>query len=385
MKKAYLIYVVLGLIIVLMPITAQTWKPAVRLTWNTTQSMAPSIAADSGSNIYIAWDDSLSGNYEIYFKRSSDNGSNWSGLHRITWTSGVSSNPCLVVDSNNNIYLAWHDDVSGNCEIYLKSSTNGGTSWSPLRRVTWNSGASYTPVIAVAPNDDLHVVWSDYTPGSYEIFHKRSTDGGITWGSTHRLTWSTSMSSSQDITSDSNNNIHVVWSNYFPASGNEIYYKKSTDGGSSWSAVQRLTWNTGYSYMPSVAADLNNRIHVVWYDGTPGNMEIFYKRSTNNGSSWSGVTRLTWNSTASTEPDLMVDSCNYLHLVWTDSIQTNGVVLYKSSFNSGSSWSAIERLTWTSNAIMMPCITEGQASSLHVAWQYYINSNYEIYYKQKSL
>jgi hypothetical protein len=123
MKKAYLIYMVLGLIIMLMPITAQTWKPPIRLTWNTTQSMAPSIAADSGSNIYIAWDDSLSGNYEIYFKRSSDNGSNWSGLHRITWTSNMLMMPNITEGQASSLHVAWQYYINSNYEIYYKQKS----------------------------------------------------------------------------------------------------------------------------------------------------------------------------------------------------------------------------------------------------------------------
>ena len=38
-----------------------------------------------------------------------------------------------------------------------------------------------------------------------------------------------------------------------------------------WSAVQRLTWNSGDSYNPAVAVGSNNHVHVVWYDTTPRN------------------------------------------------------------------------------------------------------------------
>ena len=50
-----------------------------------------------------------------------------------------------------------------------------------------------------------------------------------------------------------------------------------------WSPVQRLTWNSGYSYYPAVALDASGHIHVVWQDSTPGDYEIYYKKSVNGG------------------------------------------------------------------------------------------------------
>jgi hypothetical protein len=57
----------------------------------------------------------------------------------------------------------------------------------------------------------------------------------------------------------------------------EIVYKNSTDSGLSWSASERITWNTGFSYFPAVASDPLNFIYVVWQDKAPGNYEIFHK------------------------------------------------------------------------------------------------------------
>jgi len=70
-----------------------------------------------------------------------------------------------------------------------------------------------------------------------------------------------------------------VWIDNSP--GNlEIFYKRSTDGGTSWSAAKRLTYSSGSSWDPNIATDSGNNIHVVWYDNSPGNLEILYKEGT---------------------------------------------------------------------------------------------------------
>ncbi len=116
----------------------------------------------------------------------------------------------------------------------------------------------------------------------------------------------------------SGNDVHVVW--YDGRDGNaEIYYKRSLDEGISWGVDTRLTNNSGYSMYPSVAVS-GSVVHVVWYDnrdGPFGNDEIYYKRSTDGGVSWGADTRLTNNTAESRNPSASV-SGQVVHVVWDD-------------------------------------------------------------------
>jgi hypothetical protein len=78
----------------------------------------------------------------------------------------------ITTDSNNYIYVVWHDFTPGNNEIFYKKSMNGGTTWS-TKRLTWNSGDSYYPAVAVDTKNNVHVFWEDATSGSFEIYHRR--------------------------------------------------------------------------------------------------------------------------------------------------------------------------------------------------------------------
>jgi hypothetical protein len=69
--------------------------------------------------------------------------------------------------------VVWYEDVSGNKEIYYSQSTDGGVSWSPGQRLTWNSGSSTFPAISANTSGNVHVVWSDYTPGNVEVYYKK--------------------------------------------------------------------------------------------------------------------------------------------------------------------------------------------------------------------
>jgi hypothetical protein len=151
-----------------------------------------------------------------------------------------------------------------------------GQMWSGITRLTWNAGGSYFPSIAADSGIGIYVVWQDDSLGDSEIFYKRSTNSGISWFGMTRLTWNTGYSTYPSIAADSSGGIHVVWTDTSPGSA-EIFYKYSSDSGASWSAVTRLTWNAGGSWTPFIAADSLSCIHVVWDDDAPGNNEIFYK------------------------------------------------------------------------------------------------------------
>ncbi len=183
-------------------------------------------------------------------------------------------------------------------EIYYKRSTDGGLSWGTDTRLTNNSTGSYMPSVS-ASGSTVHVVWFDERDGNIEIYYKRSTDGGLSWGTDIRLTYNSAVSFYPSV-SVLGSTVHVVW--FDSRDGNyEIYYKRSTDGGLSWGTDIRLTNNSAGSYVPSFSVS-GSAVHVVWYDDRDGNNEIYYKCSTDGGLSWGTDIRLTNNTAASCEP-----------------------------------------------------------------------------------
>jgi len=143
-------------------------------------------------------------------------------------------------------------------------------------KADWNTGDSHDPAIARDSGNAIHVVWNDETPGNAEIHYRKSPDGGTTWSASKRLTWSLGPSEYPAIAVSSDSAIHVIWDDDAP--GNyEIYHKKSTDGGATWSSAQRLNWSSGSSIVAAIAKDSGNIVHIVWEDNTSGNSEIYYK------------------------------------------------------------------------------------------------------------
>ena len=123
-------------------------------------------------------------------------------------------------------------------------------------------------------------VWHDQVCYNDEIFYKQSTDLGISWSVTKRLTFSSDSSENPSISADSEYGLHVVWQEYNSSNNNfDIFYKIGTNYGSTWSAPQRLSWNPGFSINPTIVTNpQTSYIFVFWQDNSPGNYEIFYKQ-----------------------------------------------------------------------------------------------------------
>jgi len=297
-----------------------TWTPTKNLSNNAGGSVVPAIAVD-GSNIYVVWEDG-SGNPEIYFKKSVDGGATWTPNKKITNNVGNSDAPAIAVDGSN-IYVVWHDYTPGNAEIYFKKSVDGGATWTTSKRITNNAGTSEASAIAV-DGSNIYVVWHDNTPGNFEIYFMKSLDGGATW-TTRRLTNNAGYSWNPAIAVDVSN-VYVIWQDYTP--GNyEIYFKKSNDGGVTWTTNKRLTWNASFSEAPAIAVGGLN-IYIVWEDYTPGNYEIYFKKSVDGGATWTTNKRLTWNASFSEAAVIAVDVSN-AYVIWQDNTPGNWEIYFK--------------------------------------------------------
>jgi Neuraminidase (sialidase) len=99
------------------------------------------------------------------------------------------SNARLIAANGDTVHVVWYDERDGNPEIYYKRSTDGGISWGADTRLTNINCDKYDPTIVVS-GSIVHIAWTDDRNGStnIEIYYKRSEDGGSTWGADTRLT-----------------------------------------------------------------------------------------------------------------------------------------------------------------------------------------------------
>jgi hypothetical protein len=344
-----------------------------RLTSSPGHSAFPDVAVN-GANIYTVWADDTPGTYEVYFRKSTNGGMTWQAARKLTNASHDSDYPRLAV-SGLNVFVVWRDKAPDSAGIGFMKSNDGGQTWQALQTLTSAKGDSGWPWIAVS-GMNVYAAWHTQASGHREIYFRRSTDGGATWQTAQRLTKNGRDSINPSL-AVGGSNLNLVWQEVVSANY-EIYFMKSADGGATWQAARRLTQNPQNSIYPRVAAS-GSRIYVAWHDFSTGNDEIYFLASADGGATWQPFQMLTHNKGHSFIPDIAVSGSN-VYVVWEDDTPGNYEIYLRKSADQGATWQAPLRLTTNAGSSFNPALAIGR-SKIYVVWEDATPGNYEIYLK----
>jgi hypothetical protein len=190
----------------------------------------------------------------------------------LSTTAGTSWVPAVAV-TGSVVHVAWHDSTAGNWEIYYKRSTDGGSSWGADTRLTNNSASSQLPTLAVS-GSIVHIAWMDDS----NTYYKRSTNGGSTWGADTRLSMKKNDNDGAPSLAVNGKTVHLVFNGYRLKNGLDIIYRTSTNDGVTWGSDVQLTINSAGANVPSIAVSGSN-VHVLFRDYRNGtNAELYYRR-----------------------------------------------------------------------------------------------------------
>src|SRR5919199_4930513 len=161
----------------------------------------------------------------------------------------------IAVSGNNNIYLTWWDNKTGNNEVFFAGSNDGGKSFGKPINLSNDKGGSADSQIATLDNNNVYVTWWDNKTGSWQVFSRSSNDGGKTFNDavilkaigsypTTRLKAPPSNTISVDTivaaASGNNNNEYVVW--WDNTTGNsEVSFAKSSDSGKTFGSTINIS------------------------------------------------------------------------------------------------------------------------------------------------
>ncbi|HEX6029309.1 MAG TPA: sialidase family protein [Nitrososphaeraceae archaeon] len=81
--------------------------------------------AASEDNVYVTWWDNKTGNWEVFFARSTDNGETFDNIINLSNAMGRSDDSNIAA-SEDNVYVTWWDNKTGTREVYFRASTDNG-------------------------------------------------------------------------------------------------------------------------------------------------------------------------------------------------------------------------------------------------------------------
>ena len=158
-----------------------TFDSMINLSNKSGWSTNPQIAV-SQNNVYVVWTNNAQEKYgQIFFTKSSDNGATFDSMINLSNKSGWSTNPQIAV-SQNNVYVVWTNNAQEKYgQIFFTKSSDNGATFDSMINLSNKSGWSTNPQIAVSQNN-VYVVWTNNATGNEEtILKSNMISGGCTW------------------------------------------------------------------------------------------------------------------------------------------------------------------------------------------------------------
>ncbi len=313
--------------------------------------------SSSGSYVYAVWHDyrSPAGFVDVYFNYSSDNGQTWKSDQHIDGTGSATSMYPSITSTGNFVYVAWQDNRSGNDDIYFNRSTDNGVTWGTPIRIDLGdaAGASNSAYPRLAcQGSNVYCMWKDMRTGStYLPYFNYSSDNGVTWqASSVQLSQGSGYWCQLPLRGGIEcigNYVYACWADDRDATGaDQIFFNRSTNNGANWGTDVRISDSTGNAcYNPSMDIQ-GNYIYIGWEDlRMSGFREIFFDYSSDNGATWQspdiGPLDAGGIGIPAIAPQIKSDG-NYVYATWYDSrrfgMMNAGDIYFNRSSNNGSSW-----------------------------------------------
>lgn len=308
-------------------------------TWSDRGELAPPSGQRSFGNPSLVWRRSDGKFYMaalhsaggLGFWRSDDD------CTTFTWVGLASANTnddreALAVDNTlssphyGRIYLAWTDFNLPGTQVALRHTDNGGGIWTTEQSISATlGGAPFGAWPAVAPDGTVYVSWVDRaSDATVSMQIVRSFDGGGSWSavptqpavnvvnprdsaasatcSRNALKGNLRYLAAPQIAVGPDNVLHIVYARDPDTQDNgdaaNVYYRRSTDAGATWSAEVRLNDDatTADQFFAALSVGPTGYVSVGWYDrrDDAANLRLHYygTSSFDGGLTWEPNARL---------------------------------------------------------------------------------------------
>ncbi len=290
------------------------------------------VALDKNSTAYAVWEDDRDGKSRIYFaKREAKKDSFTINIPVVSDKNIEQFGPAIAINKKGEIYIAWHDNRSGNNDIFITKSMDNGKSFEKQLRVddTGNSDSEQIyPTIAVDDNGSIYAAWYDYRNSNSDIYFAKSYDRGETFSKNIKVNFGEDErgrtgQNSPSIGRESKGNIYLTWEDKRnPKTGSDVYFARLEKKGEGFEKNIHVddedAENSSQNY-PSIAVNENGLIVIAWDDDRSGASDIYLSYSKDEGKGFSKNFGLgIKNGKHRTAPSIAVDNEANIYLIYQE-------------------------------------------------------------------
>lgn len=268
----------------------------------------------------------------------------WGGEAKLT--TAHTYRPEILRTGPSSAIAVW----TGGSAVYARRTADGGATWTP-RATLAGSGGLYGSVSGTGRRVDLAYVQVVPCPTGGQarrLFYRRSLDGGATWSTPRALTSACSQIADQDVARHSNGQVSVAWTGLYTG---RMDMRTSTDGGRSFGPAQPAgqTYNsepgTRTTYVGDPTLGIGDGVTYLGYTSARDTLSV--RRSTTLGASWSASVRL--DRFASGFSNIATTGARAI-IGYTSTSTGSARALFRRTDDRGSSW--------TSPRLMVPLATD---------------------------
>ena len=246
----------------------------------------------------------------IAVMKSTDFGQTWTGPTIVENLQRATDKDILTV-RGSTVAVAFNAAQ----KIYASISHDAGQTWKTqlVNNGSTQQGWSLSGGGGIDSLGNIYFSWAGYTQngqakGPVNLFVSESRDGGQTWTLT---TLGVSgapypcsncgfafLGAQATMTIGSDDSIYVLWNStvdqtdYAPE---RMYFAKSTNHGASYSSRQDVSLaaqGVEHSFPAITTGASSGDVRIAWMDQRTGQWNLFYRTSSNGGSTWSGETKV---------------------------------------------------------------------------------------------
>ncbi len=327
---------------------AANWNAAISLSVARQNAKTPSFTTDfSEQNIYVIWARSNGVNDIIQFSRSLNFAQNFSTPQDLSAIGQNAKNPQLTTDFNGDkVYAIWARSNGSEDIIQFSKSLDFGNTFSSSSDLSTVGQNAKTPQITTNVDGRyICTIWVRSDGTNDIIQFKNSADYGATWNAVADLSDVGENAKDPRILTNGNF-IYTVWARQNSGIGvgqidiDVVQFRKSQDGGQTFSYVIDLSPNTFSANIPKIVTSSDGKyVFITWYMSNGRYTDAHVIVSNDYGEIFTAPYVLNKYGQNCQNTDIATDNNGKnIYVVWTRSNGFNDIVQLGRSTDYGATW-----------------------------------------------
>jgi hypothetical protein len=339
----------------------------------------PDISIDRYNNVWVVWDSIFGGSGYVYYSKRDSLGNCIIPETPLpdSLTSCIGS-ARVVIDSADNVHIVWTEPSPTGAGIGYAKLDSSGTFIVPpkLAMPGYGGGGFYQYAIALNKNKEINIAWVEKPLEEWQISYTKLDSMGDTLISRIRISPVGLFSIAAGIGVDSFANNHFGYRTNVTSLDSLAYSKLDKNGNT---LIPYRVHDTGYR--PTIIADRNQNIHMVYPDPTGPGISIKYLKLNQNGDILVAPKNISIHEN-NNYVHMAMDSLQFLHVVWHLEVPMG--VVYTKLDTLGNYVIPPMAVVDTPQAVWpgLPRIAVDHSNRLHLVWEDQRSRSVDIYYKR---